>query len=312
MICVKEYVAGENDGGMRIDRFISKLLPHLPPSLIQRSIRQKKARLNGKHCGHDARLSAGDVVTLYLKPEQLAAPDPAAAYLLIDSPALNIVYEDKHILIVNKPVGLPSHDDDSGSPDTLIAHVQAYLYKSGAWTPESENAFRPSLCHRLDRNTSGLVMCAKTHTALVILSEKIREREIGKYYLCLADGILKPPSGVFTDYIFKHQGQSRVSVTAHPVKGAKTAVTRYRTLKVTGGVSLLECALETGRTHQIRAQLAFHGHPLTGDGKYGRGGGKYRLCAFKLIFDFKTHAGELEYLNGRTFEIESEFSKSPR
>ena len=304
---MKSYTAGKNDDGMRVDRFISKLLPHLPPSLIQRSIRRKKVRLNGKHCANDARIKAGDGITLYFTPGQLAAPDSKAAYQLIGSPDLDIVYEDAHILIVNKPAGLPSHDDDGGSPDTLIARVQAYLYKSGAWLPENENSFRPSLCHRLDRNTRGLVMCAKTQAARVILNEKLRLREIGKYYLCLTEGRPNPPSGVFTDYIRRYTDRSKVSVTPHPVKGAKTAVTRYKTLKFKNGVSLLECALETGRTHQIRAQLAFHGHAVIGDGKYGRGDGMQKLCAYKLVFAFTTPAGELEYLNGRVFEIKADF-----
>lgn len=297
---MQTYTATENDANMRLDRFISRLLPHLPPSLVQKFIRQKKVRVNGKHPAPEARLAAGDTVTLYLRPELFDTQTSALPDAKIPS-YIDVIYEDENILIANKPAGLLSQDD-SGA-DSLAGRVLAYLYENGEWRPQ--NGFRPELCHRIDRNTCGLVIAAKTHDALTIMCDKIRLREVEKYYLCLAYGELEPPNGTFTDYIFKHTSESRVTVTPHPVRGAKTAVTNYRTLGVRDGVSLVECGLETGRTHQIRAQLAFHGHPLVGDGKYGRDKGAQHLCAYKLIFKFKTTAGKLGYLNGKTVELKS-------
>ncbi|MCL1819044.1 MAG: RluA family pseudouridine synthase [Oscillospiraceae bacterium] len=296
---MKTFTATENDADMRLDRFITRLLPHLPPSLIQKSIRQKKVRLNGKHPKPDARIAAGDLITLYLRPEQLTPPTASAPQIPIyqSTPFVDVVYEDKHVLIANKPIGLLSQDDSS--PDSLASRICAYLYDSGEWRPQ--NGFKPELCHRIDRNTSGLVIAAKTHTALTIMCEKIRLREVEKYYLCLVHG--QPSDGTFKDFIFKHTNESRVTLTSNPVRGAKTAVTHCRTLENRGDLSLLECRLETGRTHQIRAQLAFHGHPLYGDGKYGHDKGTQCLCAYKLKFAFKTSAGCLGYLNGKTVEL---------
>lgn len=295
---MQTYTANENDANMRIDRFISRLLPHLPPSLVQKFIRQKKVRINGKHPLPETRLASGDIVTLYLRPELLDAQ--ASAHPDVKIPAyIDIVYEDENILITNKPAGLLSQDNNGA--DSLSARVLAHLYEKDEWRPQ--NGFRPEMCHRIDRNTSGLVIAAKTHDALTIMCDKIRLREVKKYYLCLAYGKTEPSDGTFTDYIFKHTSESRVTVTPHPVRGAKTAITHYKTLSVNGGISMIECELETGRTHQIRAQLAFHGHPLVGDGKYGRDKGAQHLCAYKLIFKFKTSAGKLGYLNGKTIEL---------
>ncbi|MCL2081550.1 MAG: RluA family pseudouridine synthase [Oscillospiraceae bacterium] len=300
---MKTITITENDAGMRVDRFLSRLLPHLPPSLIQRSVRQKKLRLNGRHPAPEDRLAAGDTVTLYLRPELMEPTTPGDSVPSAEGrkapPIIDIVYEDRHILVADKPAGLLSQD--AAAPDSLAARVLAYLYDSGEWRPQ--NGFKPELCHRIDRNTSGLVIAAKTHDALTVVCEKLRLREIEKHYLCLAHGEIEPPSGTFRDYIFKHTNESRVTVTSHPVRGARTAVTHYRVLGARDGMSLVECGLETGRTHQIRAQLAFHGHPLAGDGKYGRDKGAQRLCAYKLRFAFKTSAGKLGYLNGMTIEL---------
>jgi len=301
---MKTFTITENDADMRVDRFISRLLPHLPPSLIQKFIRQKKVRHNGKHPAPEDRLAVGDTITMYLRPELLNPPVAA-----VTSPfnkgdkkiplVIDVVYEDKHILVANKPAGLLSQDGIA--PDSLAARVLAYLYENGEWRPQ--NGFRPELCHRIDRNTCGLIIAAKTHEALTIICEKIRLREIEKYYLCLAHGEFSHQSGTFTDYIYKHTSESRVTVTPSPVRGAKTAITHYRVIGVKDGQSLVECRLETGRTHQIRAQLAAHGHPLVGDGKYGRDKGAQHLCAYKICFKFKTTAGKLGYLNGKTVEL---------
>ncbi|MEG2378472.1 MAG: RNA pseudouridine synthase, partial [Clostridia bacterium] len=186
----------------------------------------------------------------------------------------------------------------------------AYLFQNSKWDPNVENSFVPALCNRIDRNTGGLVIAAKNAPALRILNEKLREREIDKRYLCIVSGKLSPPIGELSSYLKKDNAENRVYAKSADTAGAKRAVTRYRTLKTSGELSLLECELITGRTHQIRAQLAACGHPLLGDEKYGDHALNKRyglmsqaLYSYKLTFAFKSPAAPLDYLNGRTFTV---------
>ena len=193
---------------------------------------------------------------------------------------------------------------------TLIDHIQAYLYAKGEWKPREEHAFAPALCNRIDRNTGGIVIAAKTAEALRVLNQKIKDRELEKKYLCVVHGTPKPRAGKLEGYIFKDAKQNRVYVTQKPQPGSKTAVTLYRTLESRDGLSLVECELITGRTHQIRAMMAAAGTPLLGDGKYGkldkRFDRKYQaLYSYKLKFSFTTDAGALAYLDGREFQVAS-------
>ena len=194
--------------------------------------------------------------------------------------------------------------------NTLINHIQAYLYQKKEWNPFREHAFAPALCNRIDRNTGGIVIAAKTAEALRVMNQKIRDRELVKLYLCAIVGQIQPPDGTLKGYLWKDEAKKRVFVKSRPVPGARTAVTKYRTLTSGRGLSLLECDLITGRTHQIRAQLAAAGHPLLGDGKYGSeklnrryGMRRQALWSWSLEFRFTTPAGELEYLNGQRFQV---------
>ena len=224
-------------------------------------------------------------------------------------PKLNLVYEDENILLVDKKPGQAVHPHDGAEyGKTLIDHIQAYLYANREWRPREENAFTPALCNRIDRNTGGIVIAAKNAEALRILNEKIRDREIDKRYLAVIEGQIRPQAGTLSGYLFKDAVKNRVFVTDTPQPGSKTAVTKYRTLAQGKGLSLVECELLTGRTHQIRAQFAHAGHPLLGDGKYGKLGKdairKYQaLYSYKLTFTFPTDAGVLNYLKGKTFTV---------
>ena len=306
---MKEFTIGKNDSGQRLDRFVSKAAPLLPSSLAQKYIRIKRIKINGKGAKREYKLVTGDIVQMYVNDEFFQAREDA--YLQITDPALDIVYEDKNILLLNKATGVLCHSDGGSDHADLISQVQAYLYRNGEWRPNVENAFAPALCNRIDRNTSGIVIAAKNAEALRIISEKIKLREIDKYYLAVVHGAPSPPSGELAGYIFKDAVKNQVYVTAKRQPGAKSAITRYRTLAVSDGLSLLECELVTGRTHQIRAQLADVGHPLLGDGKYGSerqnkqyGERRQALCSYKLVFAFKTNAGILQYLNKKTFKIQ--------
>ena len=306
---IKEFVIGKNDAGQRLDRFLAKAVPLLPASLLQKYIRLKRVKCNGTRAQRDVRLAEGDVLTLYINDEFFDTPNADNAYLTVNVPKLTIVYEDENLLLADKKPGQAVHPHDGAEyGKTLIDHIQAYLYAKGEWRPREEAAFAPALCNRIDRNTGGLVIAAKNAEALRILNQKIRDREIDKYYLAILHGKMQPADGQLSNYIFKDAKQNRVYVTDAMQKGAKTAVTRYRTLAVRDSLSLVECELLTGRTHQIRAQFSHAGHPLLGDGKYGKlqkedGRSFQALCSYRLRFSFPTDAGILNYLRGKSFQV---------
>ncbi len=306
---VKELTIGRNDAGQRLDRFLAKAVPLLPASLAQKYIRLKRIKLGGKRVSRDTRLNEGDVLQLYINDEFFDTPSQENAYLTVSAPKLNILYEDENILLVDKRPGLAVHPHDGAEyGKTLIDHIQAYLYAKREWRPREENAFTPALCNRIDRNTGGIVIAAKNAEALRILNQKIKDREIDKRYLAIVEGTPKPKDGVLKGYLFKDAVKNRVYVTDAPQTGAKSCETRYRTLQSKNGLSLVECELVTGRTHQIRAQFAHAGHPLLGDGKYGKLDKRYdrsyqALYSYRLTFRFTTDAGILAYLNGKQFEV---------
>lgn len=307
---MKELTVGKNDAGQRLDRFVGKAVPLLPESLLQKYIRLKRIKLNGKGSKRDTRLNEGDVLSLYINDEFFEKPTERNSYLKVGAPRLDIVYEDENILLADKKPGVLCHSAGEWDYNTLIANIQAYAYQKGEWRPREENAFAPALCNRIDRNTGGIVIAAKNAEALRIINEKIKEREIEKYYLCVVRGRPKPAEGQLRGYIFKDAAKNRVYVRRKPEPGAKEALTYYRTLASQGGLSLVECRLGTGRTHQIRAQMAAAGTPLLGDGKYGSdrenkklGEDGQLLCSYRLEFAFKTDAGALNYLNGRSFSV---------
>ena len=212
---------------------------------------------------------------------------------------------------MDKRPGLAVHPHDGAEYGrTLIDHIQAYLYQKREWNPRGENSFTPALCNRIDRNTGGIVIAAKTAAALRILNQKIKDRELDKRYLAIVEGTPKPREGALIGYLFKDAKKNRVFVTDTPQPGAKSCRTNYKVVATNRGLSLVECQLITGRTHQIRAQFAHAGHPLLGDGKYGKlrkdvNRNYQALYSYKLTFDFTTDAGELAYLNGKTFQTQT-------
>ena len=313
---MKEFTIGTNDAGQRLDRFLAKAVPLLPASLAQKYIRIKRIKRNGARVERDTRLQAGDVLQLYINDEFFDKPREDNAYLTVAAPRLNIVYEDENILLVDKRPGLAVHPHDGAEYGrTLIDHIQAYLYQKREWSPRGENVFTPALCNRIDRNTGGIVIAAKTAEALRVMNQKIKDRELDKRYLAIVEGTPRPTKGSLKGYLFKDAKKNKVFVTDTPQPGAKSCQTNYVTLASRQGLSLVECELITGRTHQIRAQFAHAGHPLLGDGKYGKLDKRFdrkiqALYSYKLTFRFTTDGGSLENLNGRTFRVsEVEFAK---
>lgn len=308
---MKEINIGKNDAGQRLDRFVGKAVPLLPEALLQKYIRLKRIKLNGKGAKRDTRLSAGDTLQLYINDEFFEKPREENSYLKVATPRLSIVYEDENILLADKKPGVLCHSAGVWDYNTLIANIQAYMAQKGEWRPKEENSFAPALCNRIDRNTGGIVIAAKNAEALRILNDKIKDREIEKYYLCVVQGRPNPPQGRLENYLFKDAGKNQVYIKNRPEPGAKSAVTEYRVLKSKGRLSLVECRLLTGRTHQIRAQMAHAGWPLLGDGKYGSerfnkqyGEKGQALYSYKLRFEFPTDAGILNYLRGREFTVD--------
>jgi len=308
---MKQFTIGPNDAGQRLDRFVKKAAPALPVSLLQRAIRLKRIKVNGKRAQNAQMLARGDVVSLYLNDEFFPPAEADAHPFLAARGGVSIVYEDENLLLADKEPGLVVHEDDGGERDTLIARIQKYLYDKGEYDPDAEASFAPALCNRIDRNTGGIVIAAKNAATLRVMNALLRGRLIRKQYLCIAHGRMEPAGGTLRHYLRKDARRNRVEVFDSPQPGARTAVTRYRVLRENGRFSLLEIDLLTGRTHQIRAQLAHIGHPLLGDAKYGlarrNAGTGYRhqaLWSYRLTFDAGEAAEHLAYLNGRTFTAE--------
>lgn len=299
---MKKITVTANDSGQRLDRFLQKTFESLPQSMMHKQIRKKNIKLNRKRCAPEQIINEGDVIELYLNDDLLIPKKKHFDFL--GAPKLDgIVYEDENIIIIDKKQGVLCHPDGREYVNTLVSSLKRYLFEKGEWEPEKENSFSPALANRIDRNTGGLVIGVKNFNALKIISEKIKKREIDKYYLALAEGKFDKESDTLTGYLTKDEKKNMVKVCKTEGDGAKKIVTKYKVLDYKDGLSLVEIELLTGRTHQIRAHLASIGHPLAGDGKYGSKHGRFRqqLYSYKLRFNFISDAGELNYLNGKEF-----------
>ena len=225
---MREFHIGKNDEKQRLDRFLGKAVPLLPASLAQKYIRLKRIKVNGARAQRDQKLCAGDVLQCYINDEFFETPSEENVYLTITTPRLKIVYEDENIMLLDKPAGLVVHADEREKVNTLVNHMLAYLYQKREWKPREENAFTPALCNR---NTGGIVIAAKNAEALRILNDKIRDREIAKYYLCIALGRVEPPKGRIECFLRKDEKSNTVRVYHRPVPEGRSAVTLYQTLR---------------------------------------------------------------------------------
>lgn len=308
-----EIIVAKNDAGQRADRFLAKAYPNLTPPLVCKLMRKKRIKLNGAKTEPNVKLKEGDVFRFYLGEELLSKQAVKRANDFREVPSdITVVYEDGNILLVDKPVGMPVHEDNDNTADTLINRILCYLWKKREYDPESEQSFTPALCNRIDRNTCGIVIAAKNAESLRVLNQKVRDRELVKLYLCVVSGVPEPREGTLTAYLQKLTEENRVIISDRKTSENLTVKTKYKVLETRGEppASLVEVDLLTGRTHQIRAHFAHIGHPLLGDGKYGDNrlnkqlGFRYQaLCSYKLAFRFTTDAGCLEYLNGKEFSV---------
>lgn len=307
---MKEFTITGKDDGRRLDKWMLAEMPLLSPGMCQKYLRLKRVRINGKVAARDARLATGDVLNIYLNDELFEKPHRTDALLSKFHWHLNIVYEDENILLVDKRPGIMVHGDASEKLNTLVTHVRAYLYQKGEYDSMVEGSFAPAPCNRIDRFTGGIVIFAKNAAALREMDIRIRNHEVAKHYMCIIIGQMRTAHGTLDNYVLKPEGRRKVIVSDRPLPGAQRAQTRYETLAITQGLSLMDCELLTGRTHQIRAQFAHAGHPLLGDGQYGdlaegqRFGREYQaLYAYRLVFNFSDETQTLGYLNGRSFAV---------
>lgn len=301
----------KNDGGQRLDKFLLKRFKTLPKSLMHKYIRTKYIKLNGKKTTPETFIQEGDVLTLYIKDEFFEENKKEYEFMKA-SKNLDLVYEDENIMLIDKKPGVIVHQDKNYDADCIVNRVQRYLYEKGEYNPEQDKAFSPALVNRIDRNTGGIIIGAKNATALRILNEKVRTREIRKFYLCVVKGCPKKKADTLKDFLTKNENRNTVRVSKNETKNSKEIITKYRVLSYDKqrDLSLCEVELLTGRTHQIRAHMAYIGHPLLGDEKYGDKTLNRRfhqnhqlLCSYKLGFDFASDAGELQYLDGKYFSL---------
>lgn len=291
---VKEIVIPSDAAGQRISDFIRFVMPDLPESVLRRIFASRDVKLDGIRVSRDCRIAANQLVQLFV---------PEAYFSLSPVSALSVVYEDPDVLLVNKRAGISVEPDARGNV-TLTDLCAEYVAQNNT------GAFPPAACHRLDNQTCGLCLFAKTPEALEILQELFRGRKLEKHYICLVRGIMKPPGAVCRAWLIKDAEKARVRVLDRPVQGAKPIVTGYETLE-SGSVSRLRIHLITGRTHQIRAHLAALGHPVLGDDLYGdrdfnrrEKARSLKLCAVSLKLDT---GGRLPLLDGKTFTVDPPF-----
>lgn len=298
---------GKNDAGQRLDKFITKTLKAFPQSLLYKSVRTKKIKVNRKRCEPGQILNAGDTVELFISEEFFEPTASDNAFMKL-KPNIDVIYEDENIILVNKAPGLIVHSDENEEVNTLISHIKAYLYRKGEYDPENEQSFAPALCNRIDRNTGGIVLAAKTASALRFFNEKIKQHELDKFYLCAVHGRMPQKEETLTAYLKKNGDKNIVDIKSERAHGYREIITKYKVLCEKRGLSLLEIELITGKTHQIRAHLSSIGHPLLGDGKYGinkddrKAGYSFQaLYAYKLCFAYPKSGGEFDYLSGQSF-----------
>ncbi len=263
---MKQLTVTDKEAGQRLDKLLAKYLNQAGKGFIYKMIRKKNITLNGKRCDGSEKLTAGDEIRLFLSDETISRFS-AVSVPTVKKPALDVIYEDENILLINKPCGMLSQKAKE-SDVSLVEHLIAYLLGTGAVTEEDLKTFRPSVCNRLDRNTSGIVIAGKTLGGLQAMSAVLKDRSLHKYYQCIVKGRVEAPCRI-RGYLRKNEKTNQVSVFREPVPDSQPIETEYIPLTAGENFTRLQVTLITGRSHQIRAHLASIGRPILGDPKYG-------------------------------------------
>ena len=307
---MREIIINSNEAGQRFDKFLGKYLSEASMGFLFKMLRKKNITLNGKKATGKEKLNKGDSVKLFLAEDTIEKFSGKTNVKLTDK-KLNIIYEDDNILLINKPAGMLSQ---KAKPEdvSVVEHLISYLIKSEQLNETDLKTFHPSVCNRLDRNTSGLIAAGKSLPGLQELSRMFKDRSMEKYYLCIVSGIVDNPCRI-KGFLHKDEKTNKVTISDTEKEGSSYIETAYRPLKTGSNVTLLEVLLVTGKTHQIRAHLASIGHPLLGDVKYGK---KNVNEEFKKKYGLKNHLlhsyrivfpkleGSLENLSGKEFKAE--------
>ncbi len=305
---MKEIIVDKNESDQRLDRFLKKYLDKAPQGFVYKMIRKKNIKLNGVKAQPENTIYEGDKIQLYLSDETIEKF--IAEKVEIKSTLIpNIIYEDDNILLINKPVGILSHGASKEFEENIVDSMISYLIQKGEYVPRIEKTFTPSICNRLDRNTSGIIIGAKNYQTLKLINDAIKEGKIRRFYKTIVYGSMER---AFTaeGFLSKNEDKNKVKILPDDIEGTKKVITVINPLKVKNGYTLLEIELITGRTHQIRAHLSSMGYPIIGDRKYGdktinkKFNDKYSLDnqwlhGYKI--EFKGLDGELKYLNGKIF-----------
>lgn len=305
---MRELVVKKNDANQRLDKFLLKKFKTMPKKMAYMYIRKKCVKVNGKKATPEVMLKENDLLTFYIKDEFFDNIQEGNYEFLKAPKNLKIIYEDENIILLDKKPGVIVHQDKSYHFDCLLLRLQHYLYDNGEYNPKEENCFAPALVNRIDRNTGGIVIGAKNAESLRILNQKMKDRELHKFYLCLLINKPKKDNAILSDYLIKNEKTNKVTVLRNEKQGAKKILTKYSVLETNNNLTLCEVELLTGRTHQIRAHMSSIGCPILGDNKYGNKklNQKYSLSkqclySYKLAFDFTTDSGILSYLDKKDF-----------
>lgn len=314
---MRELTINSNEAGQRLDKLLIKYLNLAPKSFIYKMLRKKNITLNEKKCDGSEKLVAGDQIKLFLADDTI---DKFSQVMVqkVRKTELSIIYEDQHLLLVNKPSGMLSQKAKD-TDESLVEYIIDYLISSGQMTVEELRSFKPSVCNRLDRNTSGLVVAGKSLAGLQIMAEVFKDRSIHKYYQCVVTGQMKERQRI-TGFLTKDEKTNQATIHKHEVPGSMAIITEYEPLDYTAAYTRLQVALITGRTHQIRAHLASIGYPIVGDPKYGNPKANEEVKRLYHIRSQMLHSYQvifpslpepLGYLSGKAFvaPVPDEFSQ---